>query len=70
MGFKLAELLAERPILPLDRCATGKTVYSTKAAARAAVTDINQKIGTPMKAFRCGFCDRYHLGHRRGARRN
>jgi hypothetical protein len=69
MGFKLAELLTERPILPLDRCVvTGKTAYRTKAAARAAVTGINQIIGAPMKAFRCPFCDRYHLGHRRGAR--
>ena len=66
MGFKLEEILTEQPVIPLDRCVTGKTAYPTKAAAQAAVVAVNRQMGAPMNAFRCLYCERYHLGHRRG----
>lgn len=64
MGFKLAELLIEPPVIPLDRCVTGKTVYRTKADGQAAAIRINRHALDPMRPFRCGWCERYHLGHR------
>jgi hypothetical protein len=71
VGFKLEELLVHKPgvLFQQDRCKTGKTVYRTKAEARAAVGPINREQLTRMVVFRCSWCPGYHLGHRRGAMR-
>jgi hypothetical protein len=59
------------PTTPRDearvRCTTGKTVFIRKQDARTAAAVINHTQRTPMKAFRCGYCDGWHLGHHRGA---
>ena len=68
VGFKLEDVLAHPlPAIPVDRCPTGKTVYATKALAREKMKTINHHIkGRPMQAYRCGYCEKYHLGHKRG----
>jgi len=67
MGFKLGEILRVRPALleRRDRCVTGKTVFYTKTAALAALHRIHTADRTAMRPFRCAFCERFHLGHRR-----
>lgn len=76
MGFTLREILgrdtgpqtptpapkAAREVL----CPTGKQVFDTKATARIALRRSNPRQRTTMYVFRCGYCERYHLGHRRG----
>jgi len=68
MSFKLRETLRTLPaaLYAVDRCPTGKTAYDTKVAARAALYRINPAASKPMRAFRCSFCARFHLGHPRG----
>ena len=68
MGWTLRELLRTIPAVMEDRfcCPTGKQPFPTKRAARVALRKINPKQRTAMCAFRCGYCERYHLGHRRG----
>ena len=67
MTFKMKELLRAQPDIPLDRCVTDKVVYRTRREATAAATRENSR--NPDKreihAFRCGYGDHYHLGHRR-----
>jgi hypothetical protein len=67
--FKLGDVLRETPALleRRDRCATGKTVYYSKADARAALRRMDPTERTRRNTFRCGFCACWHLGHRRGA---
>ena len=67
MSFKLAEVLQQTPdaLLARDVCPVGKVPYYTKADAQEAVRRINRKHAAAMRAFRCSYCDRYHLGHRR-----
>jgi hypothetical protein len=61
-------LRAPLPTIPTDRCAgTAKTIFYAKTEARQAVQQINRRSQrTPMRAFRCGFCDYWHVGHARG----
>ena len=47
-------------------CPSGKTAFPSKRAAREAHKG-HRGNRTPMAAFRCDFCSKYHLGHRRGA---
>jgi len=47
-------------------CPLGKTAFPSKRAAREA-HKAHRGDHTPMTAFRCDFCSKYHLGHRRGA---
>lgn len=65
---KLGDFVSKalRDALPVDRCPTGKVSFRTKAEARRALQSQHGH-HTKMKPFRCGFCERYHLGHRRGA---
>lgn len=69
MTFKLGQVLKSTPeiLRRRDRCPTGKTAFSTKREAAAALKKINHTHRTQMKEFRCGFCEKWHLGHRRGA---
>lgn len=73
MAFTLGDILGtggesspspepERPTI----CPTGKTPLC-KREARQLAQRVNRTQRTNMKAFRCGWCERYHLGLRRGA---
>ena len=68
MGFLLRDLLARVPEQMESRfqCPTNKTAFDTKAEARRALTRINPGQRRAMRAYRCTYCERYHLGHRRG----
>jgi hypothetical protein len=46
-------------------CVTGKQQYATRRAAVAAASGLRHK-GANTYAFRCGFCDCYHVGNRGG----
>ena len=79
MTFSLKDVLGakgEREIrklaLPEDRCPTGKTAYASKDAAREHLKKVRghgseKHRRSPMGPFRCGFCGKIHLGHKRGA---
>jgi hypothetical protein len=47
-------------------CPTGKVVFVTKADAQAALGRMAAH-RTNMRAFRCAWCEKFHVGHRRGA---
>jgi len=66
MGFRMLDIVGQRPEVATYRCPSGKTVFPSKQAARQAVRGMHGH-RTRMEPFRCGFCDKYHLGHRRGA---
>jgi hypothetical protein len=59
--------IEERTEEPRLECPTGKRAYPTKREARRALKAINTRQRTNMTPFRCGFCERYHFGHARGA---
>jgi len=71
MSFTLRQLLGDRALVVIRECPTGKHVYPTKDAARRAAAAINRvhvhraDRCRPMHAYRCAYCDRFHLGHRR-----
>lgn len=69
MGFKLGDIVKNLPAIMVNPfvCPTGKKAYPTKAAARKALQLINITQRRNMRAFRCNYCDQYHLGHRRGS---
>lgn len=60
IGAKAADALA-----PVSQCPTGKVAYLIKADADRALALIH-RTQTKMRRFRCHYCERYHLGHRRG----
>ena len=64
MSWKLGQLVD----LPQARfeCPTGKTPFVSKKAARDMARSINHTQRSDMVAFRCGYCEKYHIGHRRG----
>lgn len=68
MGFTLKDLVTKLPAIMESRfvCPTNKQPFETKARARAALRKSNPRQRTTMYVFRCGYCERYHLGHRRG----
>ena len=73
MSFRLADILGRvarqelRAVAePEVVCPLGKTAFPSKRAAREA-HKAHRGDHTPMTAFRCDFCSKYHLGHRRGA---
>ena len=63
--FKLRDFWPTELVNPFI-CPTGKTPYRTKREAEAALKQINQHQRRTMHSFRCGYCEQYHLGHRRG----
>lgn len=66
MGFKLAEIVNLPASLEAPEvCPTGKTAFATKAEAQKEAKRINRIQRGVMRAFRCDYCERYHLGHRR-----
>jgi aspartate carbamoyltransferase regulatory subunit len=67
MGFRFGEVvkLPDRYEKPYE-CPTTKTPYATKREAQRALKQINANQRHSMRSFRCGYCERYHLGHRRG----
>lgn len=69
MTFKLGQILKHTPeiLKRVDVCPTGKRAFDSKAAAKSALKKINPTHRTQMKEFRCGFCMKWHLGHRRGS---
>ena len=72
MSFKLGDFVGNelnKLALPRLRCATGKTCFDSKAIALASTRGMDTKKGrrTSMKPFRCAFCEKWHVGHRRGA---
>ena len=74
MGFTLREVLGggvQRPEPPATRepereCPTGKVGFRTRAEADRVRGLANRNERTAMERFRCGFCEQWHLGHRRG----
>lgn len=68
MGFTLRDLIGERVAETLGHyeCPTGKAPFRTRDEADRRLVVINRTQRTPMRRFRCGYCDRYHLGHARG----
>jgi hypothetical protein len=71
--FKLDDVLTNTTELLGDRppCPTGKRSFATKRAAQQAWPKIRADDAadrrTAMHPYRCGYCERFHLGHRRGA---
>lgn len=67
MAFTLRDILGAKAdaVAPHVQCPTGKVVYLSKADAERALRGLNRK-QTPMRRFRCPFCNHHHLGHRRG----
>jgi hypothetical protein len=74
MGFTLRELLGDKaPVIRLE-CPSGKTTYRTKDEAftaleqmahRNTVYENRSRRQREMAPYRCGFCEYFHLGHRR-----
>ena len=56
-----------RAVPEVSLCPTGKTPFNTKREARKVSGQANRGQRTNMTVFRCGYCAKYHLGHRRGA---
>jgi hypothetical protein len=49
-------------------CITGKTQFATKKAARAAAcSGRNMLKRTTLQAFRCQWCECYHIGNSRSS---
>ncbi len=74
MGFTLREIIGKATVETVrdtlgvnHECPTGKTAFYTKHEADQALQRINPGQRTKMSRFRCGYCERYHLGHRRGS---
>jgi hypothetical protein len=74
MGFTLREILGKAIVERVNdtlhttpECPTGKVTFWSKAEADQALKKINVGQRTKMTRFRCGYCERYHLGHRRGS---
>jgi hypothetical protein len=68
--IKLGDLINQRELqklaLPTWRCTTGKVCFESKQAARQAMHG-HKGHRTQMRVFRCGYCEKWHLGHKRGA---
>ncbi len=67
MAFTLRTLLGDNAPVVIDECPTGKRPFTTKDDADRALRRINPTQRTHMRRYRCAYCQRYHLGHRRGA---
>jgi hypothetical protein len=70
MSFTLREILGARnPELTEDRyqCPTGKQGFPSKEAAKIARNGMTNRQHHSVCVFRCPYCERYHLGHRRGS---
>lgn len=67
MSFRLGELLGSEEIHVRLECATGKTPFDSRQDANRALKRLPRSGPTRMTVFRCGYCEKYHLGHRRGA---
>lgn len=59
---------AEPPEPRAIECPTGKRAYATRGEAKqqAERTNMGRDRISALRPFRCGFCEYYHLGHRRG----
>jgi hypothetical protein len=66
MAFTLRDLLGPHAPVIIDECPSGKPPFPTKAAAQHALRPINRLQRPPMQAYRCDYCERYHIGHSRG----
>lgn len=58
---------APDPDSPRIDCASGKHVFESRAAAKAALSRQQHAHRSPMHVYKCGFCPGWHLGHARGA---
>lgn len=70
MSFKLGHFVGDelkKLALPELRCKTGKTCFNSKAEATSSLSAMRRR-GRPasMTPFRCTWCEKWHLGHRRG----
>ena len=68
MTFNMRDLISNPDRFDVYQCKTNKTGFDTKKDAQAALRLINPTIRHTMRSYRCDWCDRYHLGHRRGQR--
>jgi hypothetical protein len=68
VSFKLGDVIGDKLrglALPELRCRSGKRAFETKLDALRATRDQSGQ-HTPMAAYRCDWCQKIHLGHRRG----
>jgi hypothetical protein len=47
-------------------CVTGKRQYATKSDAIGAASSMRHRQGRSANAFRCAFCDSWHVGNKGG----
>lgn len=77
MSFTLGEIVGQnRPraaptdaakVAPDVECPSGKVAFVSKRAACDALRKTPPDGPSRRGVFRCGFCERYHIGHERGA---
>ncbi len=68
-SFTLKQILGDKAPVVIEECPTGKSPFISKQAARDAARRYgrHKNTRTEMRPFRCAICDRYHIGHKRGA---
>ena len=66
MGWTIGDYLGDKALVVRHECPTAKTPFDTRALAHAALAKL-PKGRTKMSVFRCGYCEKYHFGHRRGS---
>lgn len=75
MGFTLKDILSRSGVKQLEEtkaaveviCPSGKQTYMMKSEARHIALQMNRKnLGRAMKAYRCDWCEHFHVGHSRG----
>lgn len=74
MSFTIGEIVgpsrspeAVAPAVKEVACPTGKVAFASKRLARQALRLIPDDGPSTRSAYRCAFCFRHHVGHRRGA---
>lgn len=60
---RLRHLLSPRG--HFDRNKNTKRHYTTKAYAEKKASEMFRKTGTPTRAYKCVYCDYYHIGRER-----
>lgn len=48
------------------RSCAGKTQHGDKRTAKTAAANASRKKGEVIQAYRCVFCNGWHIGHNRG----
>lgn len=53
-----------------SRSCTSKRRYIEKRLAKRAARIMHKKSGETLRAYKCDFCDVYHVGHPKGYKRH